>query len=653
MSRNQYRWAMLALLIVAFALRLYRLDYQELRGDETFGYFFSLRPLPEIVQATVELQEPHPVASYYLQHEWLALAGHSEFALRFSSVWFGVAAVALLAALGRALLARGATVVAAAILALSPYAIWHSQDARMYSMSLALTLASTVLMVRWLQRQEYRLAFSYVVVALLALHTHYFAAFVLVAQNIFVIIRLVGQPRLWRTTVNWGILQVTVAFFYGPWLLRVQGILGGYGGNGDSPTLGAMLVRSLSVFAVGESVPVGQQRWWALLALCVLLMSAWQLLRQGDRGQRALTLLWLYLVVPLVATWWSARTRPIFNERYLVAALPAFCLLVGAATYSLKKYSFHAPAWNAAPRRHPPLGADALRPYIHKALPAITALLALLYFGGSTLSLYHHYTDPAYSKTRGWRALAATLENWSAGLPPEQVRIAQNFPDPTLWYYYQGPVDHVVLPPQPHDSAGAVATVEGLVAASVQRVILPQQPAPNWDDGTIATTVLETMFVPVYQTQVGTWPVALYHRPVGALEAAPVTFENGVQLQGYGVQPSHVAANGILVVSTTWAGSAPVDGGDLKLFLQLLDANGQLVAQTDRPFPVGALATAEPAHYAILLPETLAAGPYRLIAGLYDGAAEGLPRVLTTEGADFVELTALEVVQSDSSRGNE
>ena len=73
------------------------------RGDEAFGYFFSLRPPGDIVDATLALQEPHPVGSYLLQHGWLALAGHSEYALRFLSVWWSVLAVALLAGLARAL----------------------------------------------------------------------------------------------------------------------------------------------------------------------------------------------------------------------------------------------------------------------------------------------------------------------------------------------------------------------------------------------------------------------------------------------------------------------------------------------------------------------------------------------------------------------
>ncbi|NJN81607.1 MAG: hypothetical protein HC802_04515, partial [Caldilineaceae bacterium] len=88
MAAKTVRLMLLTLLLLAFALRMLRLDYQELRGDEVFGYFFSLRDPADIVNATLELAEPHPVASYLLQHGWLALAGHSEFSLRWQSLFF-------------------------------------------------------------------------------------------------------------------------------------------------------------------------------------------------------------------------------------------------------------------------------------------------------------------------------------------------------------------------------------------------------------------------------------------------------------------------------------------------------------------------------------------------------------------------------------
>ncbi len=88
---RRLRLNMLVILLIAYGLRVYCLGCQELRGDEAFGYFFSLRSFGGILRETLALKEPHPVASYFLQHVWLDGAGYSEFALRFISVWCGVA----------------------------------------------------------------------------------------------------------------------------------------------------------------------------------------------------------------------------------------------------------------------------------------------------------------------------------------------------------------------------------------------------------------------------------------------------------------------------------------------------------------------------------------------------------------------------------
>ncbi len=642
MRNTRWRFSLLALLLLAFALRLYRLDYQELRGDEAFGYFFSLRSLPDIVQATLDLQEPHPVASYDLQHYWLAWAGHSEFALRFPAAWFGLLAVALLYALGRQLLRPGTALFATLLLALSPYAIWHSQDARMYSMSLALTTASTWLMVLWLQRQRRWLAVGYLITSLLALHTHYFAVFVLVAQNLFVLGRTARYPRLRVTLINWVILQITVAFFYGPWLLRVLPILGTYGGNGDSPTFLAMIRRSFSVFVVGENIPAAQSVWWAWLAVMLLLLGTVALWRQGDRGRRTLTLLALLLFIPLLATWWGARTRPIFNERYLVAALPGFYLLIGAALETV--------AWPRRGQKRSDEGLHRFWSVIRAISPlrnvaTLSILLLLFTLGGMLFSLQHHYADPVYSKTRGWRELATTLTAWSAGLPPDQVRIAQNFPDPTLWYYYQGAVDHLVLPPQPQDLLGAQQAVRELSTAGVQRVLLPSQPAANWDENGVAATALEGAYSFVTERQVGVWPLQLYSLPPRqwhSPETLESTFQNGLHLHGFALSPTQLTTDGLLVVTLAWrAANVPFTGTE-KVFVQLLNSAGELVAQDDRAFSYPVSTIEHQSVYGILLPTALSPGAYHLIAGLYDPAAPGSPRLLTTAGADFIELTLLQ-----------
>jgi mannosyltransferase len=600
----------LAIILPAFALRLFRLGYQELRGDEAFGYFFSLRSYGGILHDTLKLREPHPVASYFLQKTWIALAGHSEFALRFTSVWFGVLAVALIYRLGRRLaLPVPTATLAAMLLAISPYAIWHSQDARMYTISLAFTLASTWLAIEVWLGQHRVASLAYVLVSWLALHIHYFAAFVIIAQNLFALGAALGEARWRQKFCRWIGLQIILGLLYLPWLVLAREILLGYRGTGDSPPIGMMLRRSLSVFAVGETLPVAQRVAFAWVAAVLLIFGAWRLASAGQYRQQAFRLLTLYLTLPLFATWAGAQSRPIFNERYLIAAAPPFYLLVAAAINGNKGRS-------------------------HRLLPFL-ALLSLLL--GDAVSLYRHYADPAYSKTLGWRELAVALNRLSAGMPAELVRLADNRPDPTLWYYYTGPVLHGTLPPAPYDKEGARREVATWVQSGVQRVILAMQTSKGWDEDGIAQTVLSERYTLIAELPIGVWMVQVYVRPPQKMTPIQAMFVNGVTLLEASIQPWRLTPGGVLAVHLRWQGNPDMFRGSEKIFLHLVNANGVLVAQTDRPF--GATELQMPTtSYGILLPNVLSPGEYRLLVGLYDPGREGAPRWLTVSGADSVEL---------------
>jgi hypothetical protein len=616
------RWLLLAIVLVAFALRAWRLDAQEVRGDEAFGYFFSLRPYGEMSEATFALQEPHPVASYFVQRAWLGWAGDGEFALRFPALCFGVLAVAILACLGRRLaLPPAAPRIGATLLAVSPYAVWHSQDARMYSMSLALTLASTWLAVEWLQRRRWPWSLSYLLVTWLALHTHYYAAFVVLAQTLFVASRALLLRRLWATLASWLSLQLLLGLLYLPWLLPASTLLTGYTGNGDSPRLEAALQRALGVFALGESTSPEQRLVAALLAGLLLMIGLVRLLNQGETGRRAAWLLALYLAVPLLATWWSAQSRPIFNERYLIAAAPPFYLLLAAGCTLGWPYA-RWPRWSRV-----------------GLLLVVAASLFLAI--AMARSLQHHFTDPRYSKDRGWRALATTITRWSAQLPPDSVQVAQNFPDPTLWYYYRGPLAHLVLPPAPADAEGAAATVAALADDGVQWVILPSQPAANWDGDTIAATALAQQYDLALTQQVGVWPVALYVLPPAQLERVSANFQNGIAVAGMKWQPTLLTPGAPLIVHLAWRGEDAVVTGTEKVFVQLIHEAGTLVAQDDRRLADALSTPGAPALYALALPESLSPGVYRLITGLYDPAQADAPRILTTAGEDHLLLGEL------------
>lgn len=613
MMRTWERVALLAILLTAFGLRVWRLDSQELRGDEAFGYFFSLSAPMTIVKHTLDLGEPHPVASYWLQHGWLRLAGDDEFALRWVSVWWNVLAVALSAQLAFTLgMSRRTGIIGAVLLAISPYALWHAQDARMYSMSLALTSAAVIAAVRWWTRPHAALAALYLACAFAALHTHYYAGFVPVVLAPAGLVR--SYPRWGRQgALRWLAIQGGLVLLYLPWLMRALPVVNVYGGNGDSPGLGNAIVRTLAAMVLGEvDLPPGRVVWAGVLAVAMALGAA-GLVRSGGDARRSAWLLMLYAVVPFAAIWLSARTRPIFDERYLVTIVPPLYLLAAESVHF--RLSRRAMNW------------PAIVP-----LALVTAAMGL-----STVSAL---TNPVYSKNRGWRELAQQLDKQSAGFAAEDVRLIQNYPDPTLWYYYRGPVAHLVLPPAAHDAVGAALLVDELASAGVRRVVLVDQPSAGWDDEGIARASLEETYTPISQRTLGDWSVVVLERP-GPLMPMAVQYVNGLQLTAASVTPQPAAWGATLAAHLRLDAADAVLSGTEKISVQVVDGRGDLIAQVDAPLATAIQATGAPSSYGILMPQSVTGAAVTVNLVIYDPAQAEMARILTVEGQDVVKLATL------------
>ena len=135
MAKRNYL-ALLAILLLAFALRVYRLDSQSLWYDEAVTAQVASQGIGELTRWTAD--DIQPPLYYYVAAGWLRLAGRGEWALRFPSAFFGTLTVPLMWAVALRLFGRGrsgrvAALAAALLTALSPLYVYYAQEARMYT----------------------------------------------------------------------------------------------------------------------------------------------------------------------------------------------------------------------------------------------------------------------------------------------------------------------------------------------------------------------------------------------------------------------------------------------------------------------------------------------------------------------------------------
>ena len=104
MAKRNYL-ALLAILLLAFALRVYRLDSQSLWYDEAVTAQVASQGIGELTRWTAD--DIQPPLYYYVAAGWLRVAGRGEWALRFPSAFFGTLTVPLMWAVALRLFGRG------------------------------------------------------------------------------------------------------------------------------------------------------------------------------------------------------------------------------------------------------------------------------------------------------------------------------------------------------------------------------------------------------------------------------------------------------------------------------------------------------------------------------------------------------------------
>ncbi|MCP4427480.1 MAG: hypothetical protein GY803_23570 [Chloroflexi bacterium] len=193
-------WAalLLAVIIVAFGLRLHNLDSFSFWTDEGLTSLRASYSVSEIMSNTITIQkgsgkDTHPPFYYLLVHFSRQVWGRSDFAIRYLSLLAGTLLAPLLYQFGRRLEGDWLGVLAACLTAVNPLQIWYGQEARMYAVLVLLAAWMSYALWRMLATNNWRRYWlPYLLLAGLTVYTHYTAVFLIAVQTLF------GAWMLWR-----------------------------------------------------------------------------------------------------------------------------------------------------------------------------------------------------------------------------------------------------------------------------------------------------------------------------------------------------------------------------------------------------------------------------------------------------------------------
>lgn len=330
-SRSRTFWIVAGLTVLAAALRFATLGVQSYHHDEIVTASRVLRDGFWHAMDAVGFSESAPPLYYAIAWAWTQLTGTGEYGLRSVSALAGVATVPVAYLLGAELSSRRAGVVAAALVAVNPMLLWYSQEARGYALFALLTALSLLYFVRVLDRGRRRDSIAWGVASALALATHYFAAFPIAAEALW-LLRRRGRasggafPGLWIAAAAAVLLAPLVvhqaSFAHAEWI--------------SNAGLWHRLWETGLTFALGETGDIIAQPERPLLMLVPVLAALLGLVlvfaRGSIRERRAaripLALAAVTVVVPLVIGLLDSSKDYVLARNLMPALVP---LLVAVA----------------------------------------------------------------------------------------------------------------------------------------------------------------------------------------------------------------------------------------------------------------------------------------------------------------------------------
>lgn len=616
---------LIAITLLAFALRVIRLDFQPLWWDEGYSLFFATRDFGTLLERTAV--DIHPPLYYALLQVWIAIAGKSDVAVRWLSVAIGVLTVPVIYALARKLFNRARiALIAACLLAMAPLHIYYSQEVRMYGLVTLLGLGSVYFFMALVEgRGNWFLWAAFILTTAAALYTQYYAAFIIVFEILVLVILSIRDLKLrsrftFGSLGHWLIAFLAIAGLYLPWVVFAGAKLYAYvtfkvaheAYAPQNPL--TFFTQHLAAFSTGHLAAWTWLAWGSAAFVALALLGSLSIYRRDAQSAEEKNfslrtqplsgeLCLLYLLVPLTLGYLVNQRFPFYPirvERLLLLAAPAFYLLVAAGIETL--WTRGSPVYGRGDPAPTGIGSSKHRLIAFTILFALTAL--------SALSLYDFYTVPRYPDD-DYRPLIAEMQTLAQrgdnflAIYPWQIGYLES-------YYAGAPLTVIETPNDEWLNHPAQMQREvNALTAQQPRVWLPALQTL----GHILEDSLDAFLRARTYTVIDTWFGTTRLELVAASDDPPpstrvIAFENNFSVTHWGVSSSHsvVAGQGIIRVWFDWGGhpAPPLD-----VSLRLVDKKGNLWAQDDRAIESGVQ------RIGFAVPAGTPPGPYDLRLAIY------------------------------------
>jgi mannosyltransferase len=325
LKNSRYTQIILAMTVLGLFLRLYHLDYNSLWLDEASTLMVSKTSLLEIWQISLS-GEFHPPLFHWITHLMLTF-GQCEAILRLVPAVLGTLTIPVFYLIGKELRDRNVGIISAALLTVSYFGIFFSQEARAYSMVLFVFSLVLLFYLRALRTNVLSDWVLFGFFSAVAIWTHYYSLIGIGVIYLHAIITLRTKIRQDLRELKNPLIGLGVMTIIGLPLLVVV-VQRYFALTSSLPTygvLGPILIQETIVrFSGGYSSFSGL----VAVAYIALMIVGFILLFSEDRNKTLLC--GMLLVLPLVISI-ILSSKMTMNPRYLIYLLPVYFSMIAMA----------------------------------------------------------------------------------------------------------------------------------------------------------------------------------------------------------------------------------------------------------------------------------------------------------------------------------
>jgi 4-amino-4-deoxy-L-arabinose transferase-like glycosyltransferase len=278
---------------------------------------------------------------------------------------------------------------------------------------------------------------------------------------------------------------------------------------------------------------------------------------------------------------------------------------------------------------------------------------------GNVIYLYEkQYALPQGYEAEAYEALAEKLDlhlgDGDALLLHPQHQVA------LLGRYFEGRPDLILLPPAQSADASSLIEIAEVAAAGHERMATVFEAGQGEEARAVLGPWLSENCFPALDAWYGPALLTLYVCPgesaAGeASQTVEADFGGQIELLRHSPLPQSIEAGEILPLTLVWQASGGISE-DYKVFLHLMDVNGNVVAQRDSG-PVGGWRPTSDwrageliqDHHGLATTPGMIAGEYELVVGLYDAQGQRLP-IMDGEGQVLGDKVSLGRIQVEAAR---